>query len=214
MTTVLITAFEPFGGESINPSWEVAKLLDNQMISGAKVLARCLPCTFSGSLKALENAIQETQPQIVIALGQAGGRTDITPERVAINWNDARIPDNIGEQPCDEPILPNAPNAYFTTLSVKAMVAALQENGVPASVSYTAGTFVCNHVFFGLQHLALQYGIKQSGFIHIPYLPSQAARLKGEPSMAQEVLLYGLTLAIETTLQHSHDVKIVGGETH
>lgn len=214
MTTVLITAFEPFGGESINPSWETAALLNQTVIDGAKIEARCLPCTFSGSLKALEVAIQETQPQIVIALGQAGGRTDITPERVAINWNDARIPDNIGEQPCDEPILPNAPNAYFTTLPVKAMVAALQENGVPASVSYTAGTFVCNHVFFGLQHLALQYGIKQSGFIHIPYLPSQAARLKGEPSMAQEVLLHGLKVAIATTLANPTDQRIIGGETH
>lgn len=214
MRTVLLTAFEPFGGESINPSWETAILLDNAHLGDAKIITRCLPCTFSGSLNVLETLLQEIQPDIVLSLGQAGGRTDITPERIAINWDDARIPDNIGAQPCDEPIIAGAPNAYFTTLPIKAMTEALQQNGIPASVSYTAGTFVCNHVFYGLQHLAKQYDITQSGFVHIPYLPEQAAKIKGAPSMSRETLLKGLRIMIETILTTPIDKRITGGETH
>lgn len=214
MKTVLVTAFEPFGGEQINPSWEIAQRLDGAIIDGAKIVSYCLPCTFSGSLMHLERAIQHYQPSIVIALGQAGGRSDITPERVAINWCDARIPDNIGDQPCDVPVILNAPAAYFTSLPIKAITAALQQNGVPSSISYTAGTFVCNQVFFGLQHLAKQYHITQSGFIHIPYLPEQAAKIKGAPSMGYETLLSGLEIIIQTTLKNSIDCQSVGGELH
>ena len=214
MKTLLLTAFEPFDGASINPSWEIAQQLHQQIIEQTQIIAHCLPCTFAGSLPSLENVITQHRPDIVIALGQAGGRTDITPERVAINWNDARIPDNAGEQPCDTPVLADAPTAYFTTLPIKAMVASLQQNGIPASVSYSAGTFVCNHVFYGLQHLAARYGIAQSGFIHIPYLPEQAAQIKGAPSMAKETLLRGLQLAIAAALTHTTDQRITGGETH
>lgn len=214
MKTVLLTAFEPFGGEQINPSWEIARQLDNSMIEGARVVSCCLPCTFSGSLTHLEQAIKHYQPSIVIALGQAGGRLDITPERVAINWCDARIPDNIGDQPCDLPVIPNAPAAYFTTLPIKAITVALQQSGIPASISYTAGTFVCNQVFFGLQHLAKQYHIIQSGFVHIPYLPEQAAKIKGAPSMGYETLLNGLYIIIQTTLKNPVDCQGIGGELH
>lgn len=214
MNTVLITAFEPFGGESINPSWQTAAQLDGVHIAGHRIVARCLPCTFSGSLHALQQAIDETRPVIVIALGQAGGRPDITPERVAINWNDARIPDNIGEQPCDSPVIPHAPAAYFTTLPIKAISAALQQNGIPASISYSAGTFVCNHVFYGLQHIATQNGIQKSGFVHIPYLPVQAARIKGAASMAEATLLSALRIIVETTISTSQDIATQGGETH
>ncbi|WP_274585117.1 pyroglutamyl-peptidase I [Neisseria leonii] len=214
MSTVLLTAFEPFGGESINPSWQAATRLDGVDIAGYRVAARCLPCTFSGSLNALETAIADTRPTVVIALGQAGGRPDITPERVAINWNDARIPDNAGELPCDTPVISGGPNAYFTTLPIKAVTAALQQNGIPASISYTAGTFVCNHVFYGLQHMAARYGIAKSGFVHIPYLPEQAARIKGAPSMAETTLLTALNIIIETCITQEHDLRTAGGETH
>lgn len=152
MKTVLITGFEPFGGEQVNPSWEVVSQLDNAIIAGCRVVARQLPCVFGESLSVLNSAIDTLSPSLVLAIGQAGGRTDITVERVAINVDDARIPDNKGQQPVDEPIVAGGPAAWFSTLPIKAMVAAMREAGVPASVSQTAGTFVCNHVMYGLLH--------------------------------------------------------------
>lgn len=214
MKTLLLTAFEPFGGETINPSWEVAKILDGRIVGDMQIIAKCLPCVFGDSLKALEAAINTTQPNMVISLGQAGGRSDITPERVAINIDDARIADNAGKQPIDEPIIVDGEPAYFTTLPVKAMVQALQQCGIAASVSNTAGTFVCNHVFYGLQHLAQQYGIDKSGFIHIPYLPTQAAQHSGQPSMSFDDLIQGITRMIEIAAMTTQDIKIVGGTTH
>lgn len=152
MKTVLITGFEPFGGESVNPSWEVVSGLDNAIIAGCRVVARQLPCVFGESLAVLNSAIDTLSPSLVLAVGQAGGRTDITVERVAINVDDARIADNRGQQPVDEPIVADGPAAWFSTLPIKAMVAAMRSAGIPASVSQTAGTFVCNHVMYGLLH--------------------------------------------------------------
>ena len=152
MKTVLITGFEPFGGEQVNPSWEVVSRLDNAIIAGCRVVARQLPCVFGESLSVLNSTIDTLSPSLVLAIGQAGGRADITVERVAINVDDARIPDNKGQQPVDEPIIAGGPAAWFSTLPIKAMVAAMREAGVPASVSQTAGTFVCNHVMYGLLH--------------------------------------------------------------
>lgn len=214
MTTLLLTAFEPFDNEPINPSWKVVKMLDGLTVAGVKVVTVCLPCVFGESLTILENAITQHQPTIVISVGQAGGRTDISLERVAVNLDDARIPDNAGNQPIDEPVIATAPAAYFTSLPVKAMLRDLLANGIPASVSYTAGSFVCNHVFFGLQHLAGNYGVAKSGFVHIPYLPEQAARHKGQPSMAKDTLMAGLKVMIETCVTTDKDIKIIGGETH
>lgn len=213
-TTLLLTAFEPFDGEAVNPSWEVARTLDDAVIAGVTVRAVCLPCVFGDSLTALAQAIETHQPSIVISLGQAGGRCDITPERVAINLNDARIADNAGKQPIDEPIDTDAPAAYFTTLPIKAMVQAMRAVGVPASVSYTAGTFVCNHVFYGLQHLAAQSGIGKSGFVHIPYLPEQAAKRNGQPSLSADTLLTGLRAMLEAAVTTEVDIKVTGGKTH
>lgn len=152
MKTVLITGFEPFGGESVNPSWEVVSGLDNAIIAGCRVVARQLPCVFGDSLTVLNSAIETLSPSLVLAVGQAGGRTDITVERVAINVDDARIADNRGQQPVDEPIVADGPAAWFSTLPIKAMVTAMRSAGIPASVSQTAGTFVCNHVMYGLLH--------------------------------------------------------------
>lgn len=211
---VLLTAFEPFDNEPINPSWEVVKEFDQQKIAGLTVVTACLPCVFGESLIALEQAILQHQPKIVISVGQAGGRADISLERVAVNLDDARIPDNAGNQPIDGPVIVTAPAAYFTSLPVKAMLRDLLATGIPASVSYTAGSFVCNHVFFGLQHLAGKYGVAKSGFVHIPYLPEQAARHKGQPSMAKDTLVAGLKVMIATCVATDNDVKIVGGETH
>lgn len=214
MQTVLVTGFEPFGGETVNPSWEVVKQLEGMTIEDCRVVTRQLPCVFGESLAVLNAAIDELQPSVILAIGQAGGRVDITVERVAINVDDARIPDNKGQQPVDVAIVPEGPVAWFSSLPIKAMVAALRKAGVPASVSQTAGTFVCNHVMYGLLNtIAKRPGVK-GGFIHIPYLPEQAAAHAGAPSMAAHTVQRGLEVAIAVAIRQQVDSKITGGATH
>lgn len=209
--TILLTGFEPFGGEAINPSWELARALDGQRIGGCVVHARRLPCVFGEAPRLLAAALTELRPTLVLALGQAGGRSELSLERVAINVDDARIADNAGARPVDEPVIDGAPAAYFTTLPIKAMVAGLRAAGHPAGVSQTAGTFVCNHVFFALQH-ALRDDPARSGFMHIPYLPEQAARLGGSPpSMALPTMIEGLRLALRLALETATDLRQAGG---
>ncbi|WP_145560458.1 pyroglutamyl-peptidase I [Yersinia bercovieri] len=215
MKSVLITGFEPFGGERVNPSWEVVKQLNDLMLGGVRVVARQLPCAFGEALTALNAAIDDIQPILVLAIGQAGGRADITIERVAINVDDARIPDNLGHQPVDQPIVENGPAAYFTRLPIKAMVQGMREAGIPASVSQTAGTYVCNHVMYGLLHRLNQLNSEvKGGFIHIPYLPEQAVNHPGAPSMSTHSVLTALELAISIALQIEHDLHISGGAIH
>ena len=213
MKTVLITGFEPFGGESVNPSWEVVSGLDNVIIGGCRVVARQLPCVFGESLAVLNGAIDALSPSLVLAVGQAGGRTDITVERVAINVDDARIADNQGQQPVDVPVVADGPAAWFSTLPIKAMVMAMRNAGIPASVSQTAGTFVCNHVMYGLLHKLRDAPAVKGGFIHIPYLPQQAAQHPGAPSMAAETVRRALEVAIATALQVESDIAVTGGAT-
>ena len=200
MKTVLITGFEPFGGESVNPSWEVVSGLDNAIIGGCRVVARQLPCVFGESLAVLNGAIDALSPSLVLAVGQAGGRTDITVERVAINVDDARIADNQGQQPVDVPVVADGPAAWFSTLPIKAMVMAMRNAGIPASVSQTAGTFVCNHVMYGLLH-------------KLRDVPA-AAQHPGAPSMAAETVRRALEVAIATALQVESDIAVTGGATH
>ena len=214
MRTVLITGFEPFGGETVNPSWEVVKQLDGAIIDDCRVVARQLPCVFGESLLVLNAAIDALQPSVVLAVGQAGGRVDVTVERVAINVDDARIPDNHGQQPVDVAIVEGGPAAWFSTLPIKAMVAALRESGIPASVSQTAGTFVCNHVMYGVLHKLADRPEVKGGFIHIPYLPEQAAAHPGAPSMATQTVKQALEIAITVALRQEADIKVVGGATH
>ncbi|WP_230352116.1 pyroglutamyl-peptidase I [Lelliottia sp. WAP21] len=214
MRTVLVTGFEPFGGESINPSWEVVKQFDGMIIENCRVVARQLPCVFGESLAVLNGAIDALSPAVVLAVGLAGGRVDITVERVAINVDDARIPDNDGQQPVDAVIVPDGPTAWFSSLPIKAMVAALRERGIPASVSQTAGTFVCNHVMYGLLNKISGQAETRGGFIHIPYLPQQAAAHPGAPSMAAETVKEALEIAITVALRQTTDIKITGGATH
>lgn len=214
MKTVLITGFEPFGGESVNPSWEVVSSLDNAIIDGCRVIARQLPCVFGESLAVLNAAIDALSPSLVLAVGQAGGRADVTVERVAINVDDARIADNQGQQPVDVPIVVDGPAAWFSTLPIKAMVVAMRNAGIPASVSQTAGTFVCNHVMYGLLHKLRDAPAVKGGFIHIPYLPQQAAQHPGAPSMAAETVRRALEVAIATALQVESDIAVTGGATH
>lgn len=209
---VLITGFDPFGGETVNPALEAVKRLDGIEIAGAKVVTREIPTVRVKSIAALKRAIEDVQPEIVIAVGQAGGRMEITPERIAINVDDFRIPDNEGNQVIDEAIVPENPAAYWSTLPIKKIVAELRQEGIPASVSNSAGTFVCNHIFYGLMHHLQQEGsIRRGGFIHIPYLPQQAAKLSGQPSMALDIIVRGLKKAIEATIMAKTDERHSGG---
>ncbi len=213
---ILLTGFEPFGGESINPSWEAVRALEGKTMNDGSVIAVArLPCTFVLSLDVLEQQIRMHKPRIVVCVGQAGGRAELSIERVAINVDDARIPDNAGAQPIDVQIRTDGPAAYFSTLPIKAIVTALNEKGIPAAVSQTAGTFVCNHVFYGLMQLVAQAPkIKRAGFVHIPFLPEQAIRHPNTPSMSLEVMVAGLLQIIESTLTVKTDLVAAGGSTH
>lgn len=200
---VLITGFEPFDGEAVNPSAQLVQRLQGEVIApGVRVEAVVLPCVFDAALDVLAAHLDRLQPRLVLCCGQAGGRAQLSLERVAINLDDARIPDNAGAQPIDRPVQPSGPAAYFTTLPVKRMTQALRQAGVPAEVSYTAGTFVCNHVFYGLMHLAQQRPwLRQGGFLHVPYLPEQAAHHPHAPSLSLDTMANGLRLALQTALQ-------------
>lgn len=209
---ILITGFESFGGQRLNPSLEVARTLNGQVIEGAQVIGLELPCVFDQALEVLRSALAQLQPSVVLALGQAEGRCDISFERVAINVNDARIADNAGAQPVDSPVMPGQANALFSTLPIKRLVAGLRAAGLPASVSSSAGTFVCNHVFYGLQQALEGQGVR-SGFVHLPLLPAQAATWSGPsmPSMALELQVQGIRLAAALTLRHADDLALAGG---
>ncbi|HEK9100147.1 pyroglutamyl-peptidase I [Bacillus pfraonensis] len=215
MKSVLLTGFEPFGGEEINPAWEVAKQLDGQVIGDYRVVSKQVPTVFHKSLQVLQSYIEEIEPELIICIGQAGGRPDITVERVAINVDDARIADNEGNQPIDEPIIEEGPAAYWSTLPMKAIVKKLREKGIPASVSQTAGTFVCNHLFYGLMRmLAKSENAVRGGFIHIPFLPEQASSHPGQPSMSLSTITKGIELLIQVALEVEHDIVACGGATH
>ncbi|QKV53439.1 pyroglutamyl-peptidase I [Comamonas antarctica] len=216
---ILLTGFEPFERDTVNASWEVARALDGWTFAFegrmATVQALQLPCVFGASATALRAAIAQHAPQLVVCLGLAGTRTEITPERVAINVDDARIPDNAGGQPIDEPIAAEGPVAYWSTLPIKAIVRDLRAAGVPASVSNTAGSFVCNHIFYALMHALAQQGNRaRGGFVHLPLLPEQAARLPGAPSMALATQVEGIQQLLRTALSVQADVRETGGKLH
>jgi pyroglutamyl-peptidase len=215
MPNILLTGFDPFGGEVINPALEAVKELDGYIIEEYTIVSRMIPTVFGKSAEQLKAYYEEVQPEIVICVGQAGGRADITVERVAINIDDARIPDNKGNQPIDIPVVKEGPAAYFTTLPIKATVEAMRKEGIPASLSHTAGTFVCNHIFYHLMHLLEKEGAQaRGGFVHIPFLPEQAAKYEGRPSMSLEMIVEALRIIVETTIKTSEDIKVVGGQTH
>jgi len=211
---ILVTGFEPFDRQSINPSWAVARALHGAAIAGAQVTAVQLPCVFAQALPALQQALAQHRPDIVLAMGQAEGRCSV--ERVAINVQDARIPDNAGAQPIDVPVIAGGPAAYFSTLPIKALVAGLKAAGFPASVSQTAGTFVCNQVFYALQHSLAGLGV-HSGFVHLPLLPEQAANWKGPslPSWPAPLQIAATQCALDLLVVHRHkrlsDLVMSGG---
>lgn len=194
MKKLLITGFEPFGGECVNPSWEAVQQLDGQI--GAWQLTKLrIPTVFGAAAQAVLDAVEAQRPDAVICVGQAGGRSGITPEVVAINLREASIPDNAGRQPVNEPVVPGGPAAYFSTLPVREMVDAVKAAGLPCALSYSAGAFVCNDVLYTLLHRLSGSGIP-AGFIHVPYLPEQAK--EGVPSLPLDGIRRALAIAIET----------------
>ena len=207
---ILLTGFEPFGGDDINPSWLVAQALHGQQVGAARVQALQLPCVFGQALTVLQAALKQDHPQLVLALGLAAGRAELSLERVAINVDDARIADNAGAQPIDLPVVAGAPAAYFSTLPIKAMVHELLAAGVPATVSQSAGTFVCNHVFFGLMHLLRRRRSVRGGFMHVPLLPAQAAAA-GLAGLDLDTQCHGVRLALATAMHLRVDRQESGG---
>ncbi|HEY8874533.1 MAG TPA: pyroglutamyl-peptidase I [Stellaceae bacterium] len=202
----LVTGFEPFGGEPVNPAQEALRLLPARL-GALEVATRVMPAVFGRSLDALEDALGAVIPDIVLCVGLAGGRAALSLERVAINIDDARIPDNSGQQPIDVPVVAGGPAAYFATLPLRAAVAALRDAGLPATLSNSAGTFVCNHLFYGLMHLAAtrRPGLR-GGFLHVPYLPGQAARQDGAPSMALDDIVRGIEIVLTVAASRNDDI--------
>ncbi len=202
MARVLITGFEPFGGAPVNPSALAAEILAAERPGGAEIVSLILPVVRYRCIDLTVAAIERRPPDLVVMLGQGGGRAAITPERVAINLDDYRQPDNAGHHPIEEPIVPGGPAAYFATLPVRAMAREMQAAGVPAAVSNSAGTYVCNHLSYGvLHHLALRRLPVRAGLIHLPYLPEQVTGMTLEtPSMALETMLRGLRAALTCAL--------------
>ena len=208
---VLITGFDPFGGEKINPALEAVMALPDT-IGDVEVIKLEIPTVFGKSLTVIREAVTKHQPDIVISVGQAGGRFGICPERVAINIDDARIKDNEGNQPIDVKVVENGEAAYFSNLPIKAMTQAMVHAGIPASVSNTAGTFVCNHVMYGILHMIhTEYPHMRGGFIHVPYIPAQVTNKPNMPSMSQADITKGLALCIEAAATHKEDLHIAAG---
>lgn len=206
---VLVTGFDPFGGQAVNPSWQAVQALHGQAIHGHRIVGAQLPTEFGRSLQVLRDLLCQHRPTLVLCTGQAGGRANMSLERVAINVDDARIHDNAGAKPVDVPVVAGGPAAYFTSLPIKAMRKAMLDEGINAEVSQTAGTFVCNHVFYGLMHeLATdpQWRGVRGGLIHVPWLPEQ-----GQPSMRVAEIVQGLRISIACALTTERDIEVEAG---
>ncbi|MBS0518657.1 MAG: pyroglutamyl-peptidase I [Proteobacteria bacterium] len=207
----LVTGFDAFGGDKVNPSSAAIARLKRR-ISGLSVTTAVLPTSFARSAITLRGAIHEAHPDIVLCVGQAGGRSELSLERVAVNIQDARIRDNDGKQPIDRPVVRDGPAAYFATLPIKACVGELRRAGLPAAVSNSAGTFVCNHVFYALMDMAGRHGLAfRGGFLHIPYLPEQAARQGGQPSMALDDIVRAIEIVLAVSAARTDDVHTAEG---
>jgi len=216
MMKILVTGFDPFGGEKINPALETIKRLPDTIL-GAQIIKLEIPTVVGKSLAKITEAVEKENPDAVLSIGQAGGRSEITVERVGINIDDCRIPDNEGNQPIDEPVIKGGPAAYFVTVPIKAIVENIKAHNIPASISNTAGTFICNHVCYGVAHLAAQRTAAgkpmKSGFIHIPFLPEQVIGKPAlTPSMSLETIVSGITHALEAIVKHGSDIKVSGGK--
>ena len=213
---ILVTGFDPFGGDKINPAIEAVKRLPAE-INGAEIIKLEIPTVFNKSAEVVKKAIEKEKPDYVLNVGQAGGRFGLTPERVAININDGRIPDNEGYQLLGEPIHEDGETAYFTQLPIKAEAKAIRDAGLPASVSNTAGTYVCNHIMYQVQYMRdKEFPNIKAGFIHIPFLPEQVVNRPNTPSMALGDIVKGLTAALSAIVERDGkgDIKSVEGANH
>ena len=212
---MLVTGFQPFGGATMNPAWEAVRRLPDT-IGGAEVVKVEIPVVFGRASAAVDVAIEANRPDIVLCVGQAGGRCKITPEFVGINYIDARIPDNEGNQPIAKRVVEDGPDAYFSTLPVRAMAQAMNDAGVPAAVSFTAGTYVCNDVMYALLHsLATRFPGTRGAFLHVPYASEQTTQLPADtPSMPIETMAKGLEVALAAALEHMEDVALSVGTIH
>ncbi len=214
MMKILVTGFDPFGGDTINPALEAVNLLPYE-IQGHTIEKLEIPTVFNKSKVTIENKLKAAHFDIVLAIGQAGGRFELTPERIGINIDDARIPDNEGNQPIDEMIQSSGDAAYFSNLPVKRMTEAIKTAGVPARLSNTAGTFVCNHILYQLGFLqATQFPNIKFGFIHVPFIPEQVTDKPEQPSMSIQTIAKGLKAALESIIESDEDIKVALGETH
>lgn len=212
---ILITGFDPFGGEPVNPAYEAVKLIPDT-IAGAEIVKIEIPTVFGEAGKAVEKGIIENKPDVVVCVGQAGGRSDVQVERVAINLCEARIPDNAGNQPMDEKVQADGPDAYFATIPVKAMVKNMHDHGLTGSVSYTAGTYVCNNVMYDLLYMIdKKYPSIRGGFIHVPFAVQQGiGKPAGTATMALETIAKCLEYCLEAIVLNDEDVKVNMGITH
>lgn len=211
---VLLTGFDPFGGDKVNPATEAVKRVSGN-VNGVEVVKIEVPTVFHKSIDVVAKAIEEEKPDAVLCIGQAGGRAELTPERVAINLDDARIADNEGNQPIDVKIFEDGEPAYFATLPIKAMVAAIRNAGIPSSVSNTAGTFVCNHLMYGVLYtLAKKYPGVRGGFMHVPFIPEQVITRANTPSMALSDIVKGIEAAITAIAENDKDISTAEGRTH
>lgn len=209
---LLLTAFDPFGGETVNPAQEAVKMVSSR-VGNVEIIKCVVPTVFGKSIETVATAIEDCRPDAVLCIGQAGGRADLTPERIAINLDDASIADNEGNRPVDTPIFPDGKPAYFSTLPVKAMVAAIRAAGIPASLSNTAGTFVCNHLMYGVLYtLEKHYPGVRGGFLHVPYIPSQVTGGRGIPSMSAADIVKGLEAAIAAIGENGRDITVSEGK--
>lgn len=213
---ILITGFDPFEDEPLNPSWEAVRRLPDK-VGEAEVIKVQIPTVFGKAADVVHDAVVEHDPDVVVSVGQAGGRFAVSPERVAINIDDGRIPDNEGKQPIDSPIREDGAAAYFTSLPVKAMVTAMREAGVPAVVSNTAGTYVCNHVMYQILYMIdHEFPGKRGGFVHVPYTPQQVIDKPGLPSVSVEDMAVALEAGLGAIVEYRDkpDLHVVGGAIH
>jgi pyroglutamyl-peptidase len=213
---ILVTGFDPFEDEPLNPSWEAVRRLPDK-VGDAEIIKLEIPTVFGKSAEVVREAIREHDPDVIVSVGQAGGRFAMCPERVAINVDDGRIPDNEGYQPIDATIRADGPPAYFSTLPVKAMVTAMKEAGIPALVSNTAGTYVCNHIMYQVLYMIdHEFPGKKGGFVHVPYTPQQVVDKPGTPALSTDDMATALAAGLGAIVEYrdKDDERSVGGAIH
>jgi pyroglutamyl-peptidase len=213
---ILVTGFDPFDGEPLNPSWEAVRRLPDT-VARAEIIKVQIPTSFGRSTDVVRAAILEHDPDVIVSVGQAGGGFAISPERVAVNVDDGRVPDNDGNQPIDTPIRADGPAAYFSLLPINAMVAAMKKAGIPAAVSNTAGTYVCNHIMYQVLYMIdREFSGKRGGFVHVPYSPQQVVDKPGVPSLGIDDITVALAAGIGAIVDYTDkpDEYSVGATIH